>query len=126
MSVRQIARLANLSPSAVSMALMNSPKISAATRQRVQEIAQRVGYRPNVKVAELMSHVRLSRAPRDEGCLGVVSLYDSARPWEASQHLQRVYYGMSERAAEVGYRLEPLWLRAPDMTPRRFRTILDA
>lgn len=126
MSVRQIARLANLSPAAVSMALLNSPKISAATRRRVREIAEKVGYRPNVKIAELMSHVRLSRAPRTEGCFGVVSLYDSARPWERSLHLQRIYEGMRERAAAIGYRLEPLWLRAPDMTPRRFRSILDA
>lgn len=126
MSVRQIARLANLSPAAVSMALANSPKISAATRRRVQELAVRTGYRPNVKIAELMSHVRLSRTPRDEGCFGVVSLYDSARPWESSLHLQRIYEGMRGRAEAIGYRLEPLWLRAPDMTPRRFRTILDA
>lgn len=126
MSVRQIARMANLSPAAVSMALLNSPKISAATRQRVHEIAERIGYRPNVKVAELMSHVRMSRSPRDEGCFGVVSLYDSARPWERSRHLQRIYEGMQARATAIGYRLEPLWLRAPEMTPRRFREILDA
>ena len=118
--------MANLSPAAVSMALLNSPKISAATRQRVQDIAERIGYRPNVKVAELMSHVRMSRGPKDEGCFGVVSLYDSARPWEPSQHLQRIYEGMRARATALGYRLEPLWLRAPDMTARRFREILDA
>jgi DNA-binding LacI/PurR family transcriptional regulator len=126
MSVRHIARLAHLSPAAVSMALLNSPKISAATRQRVQEIADQIGYRPNVKVAELMSHVRMSRGPKDEGCFGLVSLYDSARPWEQSRHLQRIYEGMRTRASAMGYRLEPLWLRAPDMTPRRFREILDA
>lgn len=108
------------------MSLSNNPKISAATRRRVREIARRIGYRPNVKVTELMSHVRLSRSPRDEGCLGLISLYDSPRPWENSLHLQRIYQGMRDRAEAMGYRLEPLWLHAPKMTARRFRSILDA
>jgi DNA-binding LacI/PurR family transcriptional regulator len=125
MSVRQIARIAKLSPAAVSNALLNKGKVSAATRRRVQEIARRIGYRPNAKVAELMSHVRLSGTPRTETCLGVVSLYDSPRPWEASLHLQRIYQGMERRAEALGYRLEPLWLRAPGMKPRRFQSILD-
>jgi LacI family transcriptional regulator len=33
---------------------------------------------------------------------------------------------MTRRAAELGYRLEPFWLRAPGMTVRRMRGILDA
>jgi DNA-binding LacI/PurR family transcriptional regulator len=33
---------------------------------------------------------------------------------------------MVRRADELGYRLEPLWLRAPGMTMRRARDILDA
>jgi DNA-binding LacI/PurR family transcriptional regulator len=33
---------------------------------------------------------------------------------------------MNLRAERLGYRLEPLWLRAPGMTHRRFRSILDA
>jgi DNA-binding LacI/PurR family transcriptional regulator len=32
---------------------------------------------------------------------------------------------MARRADELGYRLEPLWLRAPGMTLRRFGDILD-
>lgn len=126
MSVRQIARIAKLSPAAVSNALLNKGKVSAATRRRVQEIARRMGYRPNAKIAELMSHVRLSGTPKTESCLGVVSLYDSPRPWEGSLHLQRIYQGMQRRAEALGYRLEPLWLRAPGMKPKRFRSILDA
>lgn len=126
MSVRHIARLAGISPSAVSLALQGSPRVSEATKRRVLKLAKRLGYRKNAKVAELMSHVRFGRDSKREACFGVISFYDDARPWEKSLHLSRIYDGMMLRAEALGYRLEPLWLRAPGMTYRRFRSILDA
>jgi DNA-binding LacI/PurR family transcriptional regulator len=115
-----------VSPTTVSLALRDSPKIPAATKQRVLKIAQRLGYRPNAKLAELMGQMRLKRDARQEACLGVISFYDSLRPWENALHLKRIYEGMTRRADALGYRLEPFWMRAPGMTYRRFRRILDA
>lgn len=126
MSVRHLAKLAGLSPSAVSLALHDSPKVSVETRRRVRELAERAGYRPSAKVAELMAQVRARRETRAEECLGVISLYAQPRPWERTEHLQLIHASMTRRAAELGYRLEPLWLRAPGMTPRRFRAVLEA
>jgi LacI family transcriptional regulator len=68
----------------------------------------------------------LKRAPERETCFGVISFYDSLRPWENALHLKRIYQGMEERAAALGYRLEPFWMRAPGMTYLRLRRILDA
>jgi LacI family transcriptional regulator len=126
MNLRHLARLAGLSPSAVSLALRGSPKISAATRKRLRELAQKHGYKPDAKLAALMSGLRRTSSPRQTACFGVISLYPEERPWERNLHLQRIYEGMSHRAAELGYRLDPIWLRAPGMTYRRFRGILDA
>jgi DNA-binding LacI/PurR family transcriptional regulator len=126
MSIRRIAQLAGISPGAVSLALRESPKISEAMRRRVRQLADQIGYRPSAKIAELMSTVRARRESHGEGCFGVISLYPNARPWEGSEHLTRIYASMNQRAYDLGYRLEPLWLRAPGMTYRRFRSILDA
>ena len=126
MSIRRLATSLGLSAAAVSMALRDHPRIAEATRRRVRAAAQKLGYRPNAKVSELMGHIRSSRHPQAEACLGVISYYDSARPWERSVHLSRMYQGMQRRADELGYRLEPFWLRAPRFTPRRLRVILDA
>lgn len=125
MSVRQIARLAGISPSAVSLALRESPKISEATRTKVRKLAKRLGYRPSAKVTELMAQVRASREARSEGCLGVISLYEHPRPWELSKHLSGIYASMERRAYDLGYRLDPLWMKAPGMSYRRFRSVLD-
>lgn len=126
MSVRRIAASIGVSPATVSMALQNDPKIPVATRRKVQKAADKIGYRRDAKIAELMSHLRHHRDRRARGCFGVISFYDTPRPWDHSLHLARMFDGMKERADALGYRLDPLWLRAPDMTPRRFRGILDA
>ena len=126
MNVRHIAKLAGVSASAVSLALRDSPRISAATKQRVRRIAKEAGYAPDAKIVDLMRHLRRPRAIRQQACFGVISFYDSLRPWEKSLHLTRIHEGMTRRARELGFRLEPLWLRAPGMTYRRFRSILEA
>lgn len=121
-----IARQIGISPAAVSLALRDSPKISEATRRKVQKLAKRRGYRPSAKIAELMAQVRAHREADSEGCLGLISFFDHPRPWELSAHLAGIYASMQKRAYDLGYRLEPLWLRAPGMTSRRCRSILDA
>jgi len=126
MSIYRIARIARLSPSAVSLALRGSPKISAATTVRIRKIAEQQGYRPDAKLNELMARMRVTGKVRDQACLAVMSLYDEPKPWTHSVHHTRIYESMNARAKELGYRLEPMWLRAPGMTPRRFRTILEA
>jgi len=126
MNLRHLARLAGLSPSAVSLALRDSPKIAEATRQRVRELARKAGYQPDARVVAMMTHLRKPAAAREQACFGVISFYNSPRPWETSPPHNLVYDGMHRRAGELGYRLEPLWLRAPGMTYRRARGILDA
>lgn len=126
MSVRLIAARAGVSPSTVSLALRGSAKISAETRERIFTIAREVDYRPDARVHELMARVRSPHGGGTRACFGVMSLYPEARPWERSAHLGRIHASMVRRAESLGYRLEPLWLRAPGMTQRRFREILDA
>ncbi|HWA84645.1 MAG TPA: LacI family DNA-binding transcriptional regulator [Opitutus sp.] len=126
MNLRQLAAVARLSPSAVSLALRDSPKISAATKRRVRQLAEKHGYRADAKVVAMMMHLRKPRAVRQQACFGVISFYDEPHPWERSLHLTRIYDGMRRRADELGYRLEPVWLRAPGMTYRRVRGVLDA
>ncbi len=126
MNLRHLARLAQLSPSAVSLALRDSPKISAATRKRVQQLAQENGYVPDARVVSMMRSLRQPKSHRQSACFGVISLYPEERPWNNSRHLRRIYDGMERRAQELGYRLEPIWLYAPGMTFRRFCSILDA
>jgi DNA-binding LacI/PurR family transcriptional regulator len=126
MSVRKIAAALKLSASTVSLALHNSAKIPPATRRRVIDYAKRIGYGPNAQLTRLMAQLRLARTGPVQACFGVISFYETLRPWEQSTHLMRIFKSMEQRATQLGYRLEPLRLRAPGMTIRRFRSILEA
>lgn len=125
MSVRLIATNLCISASTVSLALRSSPKISSETRERVLREARRIGYRPNARLNEFMSQLRVAGVRPTEACIGVVSLYDALRPWEKSEHLGRIYTAMRSRADALGYRLEPICMRAAGMTYDRIRSILD-
>lgn len=52
-TLSELGRLLDLDKSSVSLALRNSPKVSDATRQRVQEVARRYGYQPNLAARQL-------------------------------------------------------------------------
>jgi DNA-binding LacI/PurR family transcriptional regulator len=126
MGLREIAKRLGLSRSTVSLALQGSPRTAEATRRRVQAAAKKLGYRPNPHLVAAMSRLRASRVDGPVACFGVISFYDTPHPWEKLPHLPRIHEAMKQRAAELGYRIEPIWLRAPGMTYRRVRTILKA
>ena len=126
MTLRDLAKIANLSPSAISLALRDSPRISAATKERVRALAAEHGYHSDARIVDMMRHLRKPRVQRERACFGIISFYDHQRPWEKSTHLTRIHDGMTKRATELGYRLEPLWLRAPGLSLRRFHEILKA
>jgi DNA-binding LacI/PurR family transcriptional regulator len=129
MSLRALARELGVSPTAISLALQNSGRVSAELRRAAQRLAKARGYVPNARLAELMSEVRRSSEPTYRGTLGVVSLFPEERPWIARPlwwHLGANVEGARETAERHGYKLELFWLKAPGMTPRRVAQIIEA
>lgn len=53
-SLRDVARMANVSVATVSMVLNENPRISRATQLKVQRLIERVGYKPN-RIAQSLS-----------------------------------------------------------------------
>ena len=53
LTIRDIARMAGVSTTAVSFILNNRPGVSDATREKVQEIIRRTGFTPNVHTRRL-------------------------------------------------------------------------
>ena len=53
-TIKDIAKLANVSPTAVSMALNNRPRIGEETRKRILLIAKKLSYQPNFVARSLV------------------------------------------------------------------------
>jgi len=55
-TIRDIARMAGVSRSTVSLVLNNSPSVSEETRRRVVEVIEAAQYRPSAQARSLVSH----------------------------------------------------------------------
>ena len=121
-----IARDAGLSTAAVSMALRNHPSIPAPTRDRVREIADRMGYRPNPLVSALMSQLQTGREERNISRIAIVDAWPLEVGWKAYPLFAQQAEGMRKRAHALGYEVEEFRLKEHGMNPKRLSKVLAA
>jgi len=94
-SVRDIARLANVSVATVSMVLNDNPRISRATQLHVQRIIDKVGYRPN----------RLAQSLSSKYTQFVAIIIPALRHAFADAYFGEVISGVCDRAGKLGYKV---------------------
>ena len=123
-NMQQIADAAGVSKSAVSLALRNDPRISEATRVRVQKIAQEMDYCRNPVVDSLMTQLRAGRQPTFQANLGLINC-SSLRDLTQNHTFRRLREGVLRRAEQLGYGVEEFWLQQPDMRPQRLKQIME-
>ncbi len=126
LSIRDLAARLGISRSAVSMALRNHPRVSAATRQRVQTEAARLGYRPNAMVTALMAQIRTRRVKRSGETIAFLTAYQTKDEWRKRTPFVGTFEGASAQAERLGYRLEHYWLGHLGCDSRRIARILRA
>ena len=117
-TIRTIARLANVCPMTVSLALRNHNKISLATRVRIQRLAEKVGYRPDPTVVKLMHHLRTERRDRPSTAVAVV-----AAPG-AVTYSETVLQGVRASAERQGYAADVFRVRRAEKDRRALRRAL--
>lgn len=124
---RDLARELGVDISTVSKALKNHPAVSARTKQQVREAAQRLGYRPDPMLTSLAAYRRNTRTIPFQSVLAWVYNHSAKRSMEAFPDYEDFELGASQRAEELGYRLEVFWLkRRGPMTPTRLGDVLRA
>jgi DNA-binding LacI/PurR family transcriptional regulator len=89
---RDVARLAGVSQATVSYVLTGKGSISPATRERVLEAAESIGYRPNLAARSMRT--------RRSGRLAVITGVSAA------DHQMRMIVGASQVANDAGYVME--------------------
>jgi len=102
MTIRELARLAGVSHSTVSRALLDNPRLSAKTRQRIQALAKKHGYQPHPMISKLMAQLPQIRKIARSTLAVVTTDYD----WQNAIFPSQIYAGIKERAAELGYSVE--------------------
>lgn len=109
----------------VSRVLRNNPHVAPVTREKVLTAAKETGYRANPLVGAWMSHMRTSRArTTDQQRIAFVTADKGLDDWRDSLTVRRYFEGASERAKELGFKLEHFWLGQKGMSGPRMSNIL--
>lgn len=126
LSLRGLARLADVSVSTASRALHDHPVISLTVRRRIQALARRRGYTINPLVAQVYSEARSGRGFRHLGTLAYITAYDTPDWWKDHPTLRGFHDGVAERAKQAGLGLDEFWAHEPGLRGARLTQILRA
>jgi DNA-binding LacI/PurR family transcriptional regulator len=123
-TLRTLAKTLGLSRTTISDALRGSPRVKADTVRRVREAAKEAGYEHNPLTGAVMSQLRRSRGQQFRGVLAALEIVDEKRPAHAQRYNEAVLKGISDRAIELGFKMERFELGPEGMRLNRLDTIL--
>jgi DNA-binding LacI/PurR family transcriptional regulator len=125
-TMQDVARAAGVHQTTVSLALRNHPRIPEKTAKRIRAVADKMGYSPNPLVSALITS-RRRRGQVNTATLGYVV---GDPPEEGGKSVIKnfgdLYEGVCDRATELGYGLDILWLGDPEISRDRFHSIAEA
>jgi LacI family transcriptional regulator len=123
-SLKAVAARAGVAVATASYALNNHPKISEATRRRVRQAAEDLGYRTNARVSRLMAELRSDRG--DGSTLAWVNCSPARDTYLKIPWMRGWLAGARARADRLGYTLEEFWIRERGMSAARLIEVLFA
>ena len=125
-TLRDIARRADVHISTVSLALRNSPKLRLEMRTRIQKIATDLGYTPDAAMAALVAYRKGIRVSSYQSTLAWLDNWPMRGGLRGVKSFNEYFLGASKRALQFGYKLEEFSLHSPGITPARMASILRA
>jgi LacI family transcriptional regulator len=125
-TLNDIARALGYSKNTISLGLRGSPQIPPSTRERIKAAADRIGYRPNAVVSQLMAQLRSARTSRLQATLALVNANRDRNAFKDHPTVPIYVRGCESRAASLGYDFDRFWLHDPELTAERWLRILAA
>lgn len=114
-----VAKAAGVHSTTVSLALRNNPAIPLATRERIQAVAEKLGYSPDPALSALVLYRRNVAPARRTETIAYVTHGRTQWGWRDNPAEQQCFQGAQRKAEENGYQLEHFWLGEPGMSARR-------
>jgi len=124
-TLRSLALELGVSRTTVSEALRGSSWVRPATAERIRAAAEAAGYRHNPLAGAIMSELRRSRGELFRGVVAIVALDEPDRPAYAGRFYSELIRGATERAAELGFKVEHFTI-GEQLTQRRLNQILQS
>ena len=110
----------------VSLALRNSPRLAAGTRERIQALAKKMGYVPDPALQSLISYRNAVHKKVSPSVIAYLTNWTTRWGWKETTAHPEFFEGAREAAEALGYKLEHFWAREPNLTYKRLDSILKA
>jgi len=124
-SLRDVAKAVGVSVSAVSLAIRNSPRVSAGMRQKIQDKLREMDYQPDPMLSAL-SHYRRSKGGHPVSAeLAWLNCWPVPKKLRSYREFELYWQGAFDEAKNCGFRLEEFRL-AECKTPARLEAVLRA
>lgn len=125
-TMETIARQVGVSRNAVSLALRNHPSISEATRKKILQAADKLGYQRNPAFGELMSQMRLKGHGSTQATLALFNANRNPKAFREHPTIPHYVAGCRRRTEQLGYPVDTFWLHEPNTDAERWIDILNA
>lgn len=123
-TLSDIAKKAGVHVTTVSLAMRNHPRLPEPTRQRIQALAQEMGYTPDPLLRALVAYRGGVIERRNTPTLAYVTNWATRWGWKNVTAHPDFYEGALAKAKELGYVLEHFWMREEGMSQERLGQIL--
>ncbi|QJE97088.1 LacI family DNA-binding transcriptional regulator [Luteolibacter luteus] len=124
-SLRDIAKEVGVTHVTVSLALRNHPRISAEMRMKVQETAERLGYRPDPMLAALANYRRGKSDHPITSAIAWINAWPEPDKLRSFREFDLYWKGAHAAAEKFGYRLEEFRIGGTNLSPQRLHEILS-
>ena len=125
-TMRVIADQVGYSKNTVSLALRGDPSIPPVTRDRIRQVADRLGYQPNAIVSHLIAQLRAGRTARFQAKLALVNAHRDPKAFRTHATIPAYVQGCERRGLQLGYTFDPFWLHDPKLKAESWIRILRA
>lgn len=124
-SLRDIAKEIGVTHVTVSLALRDHPRISSAMRAKVQETAERLGYRPDPMLAALANYRRAKSDHPITSAIAWINAWPQPEKLRGFREFDLYWKGAHAAAEKFGYRLEEFRVGGKNLTPERLHEVLS-
>lgn len=122
-SLRDLARQAGVSHATVSLALRDHPAVAVSTRERVQKLAQELGYQPDPMLRALAEYRRDKMHSQYRATLAWLNFFGGERSVREPFGYRA---GAEARATELGYKIDVFFPTRSQDSLRQLSRVLQA